>query len=164
MQAMLVDLQYSEKHQHLELLRYLWIQKCSLATLLTSHMLKTWPTKIFPFWILFCPSFSKRFCIRMSNLACMSGPLQCRLHFAKSVGDMSSAQHAACSINNAACSIMTVPMFTDNTDPPLRSGWRSCCLAPQHLALTGLLTSRGWTQDTGGNVVTLHSEAPYRHN
>ena len=43
---------------------------------------------------------------RMSNLACMSGPLQCRLHFAKSVGDMSSAQHAACShcsINHAVC-------------------------------------------------------------
>ena len=109
-------------------------------------MLKTWPgqQRYFHFEYYFAHLSAKGSVLgRMSNLACMSGPLQCRLHFAKSVGDMSPAQHAACSINHAACSIMTVPMFTDNTDRPLRSGWRSCCLAPQHLALTGLLTSRG---------------------
>ena len=109
-------------------------------------MLKIWQTKIFQLdisiWKLLCPSFSERlFSIWMSNIAYMPGPL----HFAKcgryvvcTACCMHQWQYQSCSRRH-----MTVPMFTHDTNLPLRSGWRSCSLAPQHPALTGLLTSRG---------------------
>ena len=106
----------------------------------SSHMLKMWPTKIFLKIIvpIFQPMVLYYILECQTSLACL---VYCTLQNVWAICRLHSMLHAAMAVSISHAVVCdTMFMFTDL---PLRSGWRSCSLAPQHPALTGLLTSRG---------------------
>ena len=103
-------------------------------------MLKMWPTKIFLKIIvpIFQPMVLYYILECQTPLACL---VYCTLQNVWAICRLHSMLHAAMAVSISHAVVCdTMFMFTDL---PLRSGWRSCCLAPQYLALTGLLTSQG---------------------